>query len=69
MRRRHGPGGHPNGYCELCGDPAASLEADYCSSSCRSRAAAMEARAEQYERQAEELARARATAEPDERDE
>lgn len=53
--------GHPNGYCQNCPRPAASLEADYCSPGCRGEAAAREARVDALEEE-----RARATVTPDE---
>lgn len=53
--------GHPNGHCENCGRPAASLEADYCSPGCRSEAAQQEAREAALEEELLEIERARAT--------
>jgi len=58
--------GHPNGYCQNCPRPAASLRADFCSPGCRSEAAAREARAEQLKQEVREVERARATVIPDE---
>lgn len=57
--------GHPNGYCQNCGRPAASLRADFCSPGCRGEAAGREARAEQLEQEAREVERARATVIPE----
>jgi len=58
--------GHPNGYCQNCPLPAASLESDFCSPGCRSEAAGREARQKQLEQEAREVERARATVIPDE---
>lgn len=58
--------GHPNGYCQECGRPAASLRADFCSPGCRGRHADREAREASLEAEAREYERARATVIPDE---
>lgn len=62
--------GHPNGHCQECGRPAASLRADYCSSRCRDRGeyqrARDEAMAAQHECHNELLAEAHTVAGPEE---
>ncbi len=74
MARRYSPfdltdrraTGHPNGYCQVCGRPASSLEAEHCSSSCRGRAAEREAHEAALEEERLEIKRARVTTLPDE---
>lgn len=56
--------GHPNGLCQECGRPAASLTNDFCSPGCRSQAADREAREAALEADRLEYERARATVTP-----
>ena len=46
--------GHPNGSCENCGSPAASLNADYCSGRCRDKHAEQKAQEERWRQMAED---------------
>lgn len=57
--------GHPNGHCQECGRPAASLTNDFCSPDCRGQAADREAREAALEEERLEYERARATVIPD----